>query len=195
MLGALHIEFVIEGFEGKLIDGSGFSYVISEAGVLTSGRAEAVSSPTPDHHLKRMRYVHKVFLLAGSIIFEGLQASDSVGQKDEWDASMRNESQQSAYWFLVLYLEMLHCRFFCSHREGDFDLYVQVIDELCGWLFIFDQTHWLPVHVKDMVQLQHKHPEVLQEFRRGNVVVQKSDKKFSLIPKDHSHDCKSALVF
>ena len=27
------------------------------ARVLTPGRAEAVSPPTPDHHLKRMRYV------------------------------------------------------------------------------------------------------------------------------------------
>ena len=187
-----------------LVDGSGFSYVISEAGVLTSCCAETVSSPTPDHDLKRMQYVHQVFLLAGSILknetFEGLQASDSVCQKDEWDASMRNESRQFAYWSLVLDLEMLHCRFVRSLREGDFDLYVQVIDALCGWLFIFDQTHysrWLPVHVKDMAQLQHRHPEVLQEFRRGNFVVQKSGKKFSLILKDPSHEqttrlCKSA---
>ena len=27
--------------------------------------------------------------------------------------------------------------------------------------------------MRDMVQLQHKHPEVLQEFRRGKFVVQK----------------------
>ena len=38
MLGALHIEFVIGAVEGKLTDGSEFSYIISEAGVLTSGR-------------------------------------------------------------------------------------------------------------------------------------------------------------
>ena len=64
MLGALHIEFGIEAVEGKLVDGSGFSSVISEAGVSTSSRAEAVSSPTPDHHLKGLRYVHQVLLLA-----------------------------------------------------------------------------------------------------------------------------------
>ena len=103
-----------------------------------------------------MMYVHRVFLLVGSILknetIEGLPASDSVGQKNEWDASMRNESRQFAYWSLVLDPEMLHCRSVSSLREGDFDLYVQVIDDSCGWLFIFDQTHysrWLPVHVKD----------------------------------------------
>ena len=137
-----------------------------------------------------MRYVHQVFLLAGSILnnetIEGIQAPDSVGQKDEWDASMRNKSRQFAYWSLVLDLDMLHCCFVRSVREGHFDLYVQVIYELCGWLFIFDQTNHsrrLPVHVKDMVQLQHKHPEVLQEFRRGNFVAQKSEKRFSLMSK------------
>ena len=111
MLVALHIEFVIEAVEGNLVDGSEFPPVISEDGVLTTG----VSSSIPDHHLIRMRYVHQVFLLAGSIlkneIFQGLQASDSVGQKDEWDASMRTESQLFAYWSLVLDLEMLHCLF------------------------------------------------------------------------------------
>ena len=50
---------------------------------------------------------------------------------------MRIESQQIVYWSLVLDLEMLHCRFVRSFREGDFELYVQIIDELCGWLFIF----------------------------------------------------------
>ena len=35
MLRAMHIEIVIEAVEGKLVDGSRFSTVISEAGVLT----------------------------------------------------------------------------------------------------------------------------------------------------------------
>ena len=42
MLGALHIEFVIETVKIQLVDGYRFSSVIDEAGVLTSGRAEAV---------------------------------------------------------------------------------------------------------------------------------------------------------
>ena len=53
---------------GKLSDLSGFESVVDEAGVLKSGRAEAVSSPTADHHLNRTRYVHQVFLMAGSIL-------------------------------------------------------------------------------------------------------------------------------
>ena len=126
MLGALHIKFVIEAVEGKLTDGSGFSYIISEAGVLTSGRSEAVSLPAPDHHLKRTRYIHQVFLLAGSILkleaFEAHQATASPCQKENWDAAMRMSSKQFTFWSLVMDLEMLQCRFVRSLREVDMKL-------------------------------------------------------------------------
>ena len=194
MLGALHIEFVIQAVEGKVTDGSGFASVISEAGVLTSGRAESVTHSSTDHHLKRTRYVHQVFLMAGSILKKEAYSMNQLNESsdyDSWDSHMRNVSRQFSYWSMILDLEQLHCRFVRSLREGDFDLYVQVIDELCGWLFVFDQTNysrWLPIHVRDMVELEWRHPEVLAEFRKGNFVVQKSQHKFSLIPKDQNHE-------
>ena len=39
-----------------------------------------------------------------------------------------------------------------------------------------------------MVELKWRHPEVLAELRKGNFVVQKSQHKFSLIPKDQNHE-------
>ena len=48
-------------------------------------------------------------------------------------------------------------RFIRSLREGDFDLHVQVCDELGDWAFAFDRPNYsraLPLYVKDMVQLQ-----------------------------------------
>lgn len=95
------------------------------------------------------------------------------------------------YWSMVIDIELIHCRFVRSLREGDFLLYVQVIDEVCDYAFMFNQTHysrWLPIHVKDMVELEWKHPEVYEEFMKGNFVIQKSRKKFSLISKDHIHE-------
>ena len=86
----------------KWTDLSGFASVINEAGVLTSGRAEAVSSPTADHHLKRTRYVHQVFLMAGSILkkeaYDAYQLQEGPHDKDSWDVDMRDASQQFAYW-------------------------------------------------------------------------------------------------
>ena len=111
------------------------------------------------------------------------------GQKENWDAAMRMSSKQFAFWSLVMDLETLQCRFVRFLRKGDFDLYVQVIDKLCGWLSCLTRhSRWLPIHEEDMVELENKHPHVLEEFRKGNFVVQKTEKKFTLIPKDHSHE-------
>ena len=82
-------------------------------------------------------------------------------------------------------------RFVRSLRERDFLLYVQACDELCAWFHALDHTNyarWLPVHVRDMVELPENHPEVYAEFMKGNFVVQKSAKKFSLIAKDQAHE-------
>ena len=82
-------------------------------------------------------------------------------------------------------------RFVRSLREGDFPLYVQACDELCGWFHALDHTNyarWLPVRVRDMVEIAEKHPQVHAEFMKGNVVVQKSARKFSLMAKDQAHE-------
>ena len=81
-------------------------------------------------------------------------------------------------------LELLMCRFTRSLHEGDFPLYVQVCDELCSWFRVMDHTNyarWLPVHVRDMVQLPLKHPQLYDEFLKGNFVMQRSAHIFSLI--------------
>ena len=83
------------------------------------------------------------------------------------------------------------CPFIRSLREEDFPLYVHVCDELCAWFHAMDHTHyarWVPVHVRDMVQLSETHPDKHAEFLKGNFVVQKSTHKFSLIGKDQSHE-------
>ena len=83
------------------------------------------------------------------------------------------------------------CRFVLSLWDGDFELYVKVLDEHCPWFFAFDHTNyarWIPVHVKDLVELPVKHPEVYEEYMTGHFVVQRSHHKFSLIAKYQSHE-------
>ena len=82
-------------------------------------------------------------------------------------------------------------RFLRSLWEGDFTLYVHASDELYSWFHGLDHTHyalWLPICVKDMVQIADKHPEVHAEFMNGNFAVQKSARKFSLVAKDQAHE-------
>ena len=83
------------------------------------------------------------------------------------------------------------CRFVRSLHEGDFDLYVQVLDELCPWFFAFDHTNyasWLPIHIKDLVELPVKHRTVYEEFKKGSFLVQRPTHKFSLMVKDQWHE-------
>jgi len=63
--------------------------------------------------------------------------------------------------------------------------------KLCGWFHVMDLTNyarWMPIHIRDMVELAGKHPEVHAEFMKGNIVVQTSYRKSSLINKDQAHE-------
>ena len=53
---------------------------------------------------------------------------------------------------------------------------------------------WLPVYVRDVVQLAQQNPEVHAEFMKGNCVVQKSRRKFSLMAKDHAHEQSDKIL-
>jgi hypothetical protein len=70
-----------------------------------------------------------------------------------WNKRMAANDVMFSYWSQVYDLELLACRFIRSQREGDFVLYIEVLDELCPWFFAFDRTNyarWLPIHVRDM---------------------------------------------
>ena len=57
MMGGLHIEMVVLKILGELLSGSGWVHTLSEARVLTEGRADACLKAS---HIARSRYVHEV---------------------------------------------------------------------------------------------------------------------------------------
>ena len=70
-------------------------------------------------------------------------------------------------WQTVYDMEMLLLHFVLSIRVGDLDLYEKTLDEVADWAFILDHYHyarWLPVHVRDMLNLQMKHPHLYEQF-------------------------------
>ena len=126
--------------------------------------------------------------------------NDVMGPRESY--SMWNQRSQTVpqikFWSMIIELELLVTRFVRSLREGDFQLYVQSCDELSSWFHALDHTnyaHWLPVHVRDMmVQLAQRNPEVHAEFMKGNVVVQKYRRKFSLMAKDEAHEQSNKIL-
>jgi hypothetical protein len=194
MMGALHIEDKMHLMIGKLLRDSGWSNILTQAQVLTSGRAQSVLD---EHHIKRTRYAHQVSVMGLYLLSQKSYSnycSDVEGPPESlemWAQRSRTHNSMFKFWSTIVDLELLMCRFIRSLREGDFLLYVQVCDELCSWFHVMDHTNyarWLPVHVRDMVQLPEKHPQLYAEFLKGNFVVQRSPHKFSLIGKDQSHE-------
>ena len=55
-------------------------------------------------------------------------------------------------------------------------------------------ARWLSVHIRAMVELRVKHPEVFREFSSGSFVVHKTKTMFSAIALDHGHEQVNAVV-
>ena len=200
MMGALHIEDKAQQMVGKILHDSGWTSILSRAQILTTGRAQSALN---ENHIKRTRYTHQVSVVSLKYLkhLAYIQNCPCVlGPPESFDMWYRQtcvEVPQFKYWFTIIDLELLLCRFVRSLREGDFALYVQVCDELCSWFHVMDHTNyarWLPVHVRDMVQLSEKHPTIHDVFLKGNFVVQKSPHKFSLIAKDHAHEQSNKIL-
>ena len=156
---------------GKILRDSGWTSILSQAQVLTTGRAQSALN---EYHIKRTHYAHQVSLVSLKYLKHlayTQYCSCVLGPPesfDMWDRRTCVEVPQFRYWSTIIDLELLLCRFVRSLREGHFALYVQVCDELCSWFHVMDHTNyarWLPVHVRDMVQLSEKHPTVVRTCR------------------------------
>ncbi|VDI48086.1 Hypothetical predicted protein [Mytilus galloprovincialis] len=55
-------------------------------------------------------------------------------------------------------------------------------------------SRWLPIHLRDMVQLPKTNPETHRAFLEGNFVVNKTEKKFSCMAIDQAHEQNNACV-
>ena len=64
-------------------------------------------------------------------------------------------------------------------------------------MFALDLTNylrWLPLHIKDLVQIQEMHPSVYSKFEEGFFVVQKTQHHFSKIALDQNHEQMNEVI-
>lgn len=74
------------------------------------------------------------------------------------------------FWLTVLNLEVAILAFVCSVRTANFVQYKESIKLLIPWFLLLDHQmygRWLPVHLKDLEELQSKAPEVYAAFMEG----------------------------
>jgi len=112
-----------------------------------------------------------------------------------WCEEQSNDHPQFLYWCMTLSLELLVLQFVKSLREGSFHLYIETLAKLVPWMCALDRTHYsLPVHIRDMVQLERRHPTVYQQFQQGHFTVQKTEHRFSSIALDQNHEQLNDLI-
>ena len=195
LFGGLHIEMEVLKCLGDLLDSSGWTNALIQAGVVTSGRADAVLKAS---HVTRARRAHQI---SASALYILLQRAYSKNETEisfeDWIANHVETSPTFQYWCLILELEFMMLVFVRAIREAKFQLYVEVLQRLVIWMFALDKpnySRWLSVHIQDMMDLQKVHPSLYQSFLEGHFVYHKSKKMFSAIARDQCHEQNNALV-
>ena len=203
MFGGLHIEMAALKSIGTLLQSSGWTSAIVEADIASSGTAESFLSASS---VTRTRQANQITsscldkLLKNVYEYYSNKAvanADAVLSFETWCQKRLKESPQFYFWHLVLSMELTIPSLVIAFREAKLTLYCQV---LCAFIPFFFATNnvnyarWLPVHLKDMLSLEHKHPYVFQEFQSGKFVVFKSSCTFSAMAIDQTHEQANAVI-
>eukprot|EP00745_Piridium_sociabile_P026549 TRINITY_DN4240_c0_g1_i3.p1 TRINITY_DN4240_c0_g1~~TRINITY_DN4240_c0_g1_i3.p1 ORF type:complete len:1496 (-),score=398.92 TRINITY_DN4240_c0_g1_i3:837-5324(-) len=203
MFGGLHIEMAGLKSLGTLLEGSGWTSAITEAGVASSGTAESFLTASS---VTRTRQAHQITACSlYALMKEAYQDYCSESQEsgrptltfEDWRDERGHESPQFQFWNLVLDMELTIFLLIRSLREGDFELYREALSELIPYFFANNNVNyarWLPIHLRDMMSLDQQHPEVAMEFHKGNFVVHKSRREFSALALDQAHEQNNAVI-
>ena len=203
MLGGLHIEMSFLNVLGKWLTESGWAEMIINAEVARSGVADSFLK---GKLVTRTRRAHQVTAACLHTLMTNAYKADTEDATleniecpsfKEWREKQESKSPHFLYWSRVLDLQLCLLRLVRSFREGNFKLYIESIKEMLPWVFALDHQNyarWLSVHLRDMLELSQKHPDIHQEFTRGSFVVHKTQKPFPSIALDHAHEQVNAVV-
>lgn len=196
MFGGLHIEMAMWKTFGDYLDGSGWTDVLTQAGIASSGTADSFLKAL---HVTRTRHAHQVTALALAQLqhdaFVNTEGSHDGDAREVWREDMIKKSPTFQYWDTILNMEITGLLFIRSHREANFTLYVESLKALVPWFFALDHynyARWIPVHIRDMETLPQS---ILEEFENhGHWVVHKTQSRFSSIPIDQAHEQNNQVV-
>ena len=192
MLGGLHTEINFWKLVGNLLDESGWTTMLNDSGVATSGRADSYIHAS---HLKRTRHSHQVTALAlAQLELEAFEQLRKDGEdRSSWKIKMEKKSPTFHFWQLILELELLGLAFVRSHRERNFEEYVKCLREMVPWWFALDHpnySRWVAVHICDMESLPY---DLREELKQG-WTFSKTSRQFSSMPLDQAHEQHNAIV-
>ena len=129
LFGGLHIEMEVLRCLGDLLDSSGWTNALTQAGIVTSGRADAVLKAS---HVTRARRAHQISASALYILLQraySLNQTNSEVSFEDWIEEQVQRSPTFQYWCIILELELMMLVFVRSIREAKFQLYVEVLHD------------------------------------------------------------------
>ena len=199
MFGGLHIEMAALKTLGDLLESSGWTGALVQAGVATSGTADSFLKAS---HVTRTRRAHQItasslYILLQKAYNEYTQNEVNVKPKKDWIAEKSAACPHFKFWNMVLELELTVMLFVRAIREGDFQLYIEALTKIVPWFFALDHVHysrWIPIHLRDMISLRERHCDVYEEFVKGKFTVKKTKHAFSAIAIDQAHEQNNASV-
>ena len=194
LFGSLHLEKSILLLCGSLIEGSGLDKIMASCGVSIVGTDSLVSV----NHIKRAKYCTQV---AACVMFSLLtSAHEKSGDKGpvlQWLKNQSEESKMCHYWYIIIDLMLNLLIFVRSIRERNFSLYVLSLKQFVKWYYACDHYHyacWVTIHLYDLVNLPTTSPYLYKCLSDGCFAFQKSNKKFSLIRIDQTHEQNNAVI-
>ena len=189
---------------GDWLEDSGWTSALVQANIASTGTADSFIKAS---HVTKTRHAHQVTAASCHTLLhrayaeyttsEATVAETEVLSLERWCEVRAQESVQFNYWLKTLSLEITLLLFIRSLREGNFQLYMESLTQIVPWMFALDHTHysrWLPVHIRDMMQLSKKHPAILAEFEAGKFTVHKTRNKFSAMAIDQCHEQNNAII-
>ena len=200
MFGGLHIEMAILKVLGDLLDESGWTGALTQAGIAGAGTADSFLKAA---HVTRTRRAHQVtasclyLLMQKAYVKYEEEAEGEVMSLEDWRTNRAAACPQFKFWSIILQLELTLMIYVRAIREGNFMLYIESLTKIVPWFFALDHTHysrWVPIHLRDMVSLKEYHPDIYEEFMKGNFTVKKSKHVFSALAIDHAHEQNNASV-
>ena len=186
MLGGLHTEMALWKTLGDVLEGSGWTTALTETEVASSSIVDSFLNVA---HLAQTYHAHQVTIIA----LQKLQQEAYLQLNTDilftvWRDKMCTSCPTFRLWDFILRYEMLILIFVAAHREGNIQLYVEVLEKLTPLFFAMDHVNyarWMPVHIRDMKCLPES---IKEEFeKQGHWVLSKTNKLFSAIPIDQAH--------
>lgn len=202
MFGGLHIEMAALRSIGTLLQDSGWTGALVEAGVTSSGTADSFLSAAS---VTRTRQAHQITACSLYTLMKRAYTDycdDTSGDDvqttfEKWCDLRQQLSPQFQYWYLILNMQLVILSLVRSFREANFNLYCETLNGLIPYFFANNNVNyarWIPVHLRDMLSLEQCHPQVAREFNNGNFVVHKSHRAFSALAIDQAHEQANAVV-